>query len=499
MRKSGYISILQYDERTLTRTRVKPGPGGLEVVSCDQERGHWPAAGGALEQALLAFVKRLKVEEDTVATVLSRHLVTVRIVTLPTHDPAEATRMIQFSAEEYVPYPAEELVIQDVILRREPGGESRVLAVLAHQDVLKAHLAPLRKAGIIPERVLLSTVCIANAVAASAAPVDSPYAIVNLGSSSLEVLVFRQGKLLFCRGVASEQDWSVTGDAAAVIDEEIAIEARGGLGAFRRESDDGEGAEYIAISCDYPASLAERAEVLSNETAKDCAPAGAVGGIAVAAGVHASYAALGAALSCTGTGTLDINLLPAEDSRARTVAGAKVLLKRAGYYAGGVAAALLLVFAQAYWQRLAYIGELEEQLRAVEPAARGLGEMEEQLSILRQQMKRGNSPLHMLAAAAEAAPGEKANVVQFRYDINEGVDLYGRAEAVDDVQAFASNLRSQAVKSQLALFKNARTMYEDRGTERGTPVIMYYINIPVSLDEEGAETTEDAPAAEETP
>ncbi len=498
MRKSGFISILQYDERTLTRTRVKPGPAGLEVASFDQERGHWPAAGGELEKALVAFLKRLKVDEDAVVTVLSRHLVTVRIVTLPTHDAVEAKRMIQFSAEEYVPYPAEELVIQDAILRREPGGESRVLAVLAHQDVLKAHLAPLRKAGIIPERVLLSTVCLANAVAAATVPAQGPYAVVNLGSASLEVLVFRQGKLLFGRGVASEQDWAATGANAATIDEEIAIEVRGAISAFRRESDDGEGPENIFLASDYPVSLAERAECLANETAKECFPASFAKGLATSAGASASLIALGAALSATGTVPIDINLLPAQDSRARTVAGAKVLLKRAGYYAAGAAAALLLVFAQAYWQRLAYISELEEQLREVEPAARGLGEKEEQLAILRQQMKRGNSPIHMLAVAAEAAPGEKANVVQFRYDINEGVDIFGRAKAVDDVQAFASNLRGMAAEAQLALFKNARTMYEDRGNERGTPVIMYHINIPVALDEDGNEIPE-APAAEAAP
>ena len=167
--------------------------------------------------------------------------------------------MIRFSAEEYVPYPVDELIIQNAILRREPGGESKVLAVLAHRDVLKNHLAPLRKAGIIPQRVLLSTACLANAVTAARPPAQGAYALANLSSSGLEILVFLGSKLLFGRGVASEQDWSKRGADAAGADEELAIEVRGSLSAYRRESEDGEGAENVYLASDYPIAIEERA------------------------------------------------------------------------------------------------------------------------------------------------------------------------------------------------------------------------------------------------
>lgn len=485
MRKSGFVSILQYDERTLTRTRVKPGAGPVEVVSVDQQRGHWPATDGQLASALGAFVRQHEIAQDRVVTVLPRHLVTVRIITLPTHDPAEATRMIQFSAEEYVPYPAEELLIQDAILRREPGGESRVLAVLAHRDVLKAHLAPLRAAGMIPEKVLLSTACIANAIAAAKAPMESPHALAYLGAGCLEVLIFRNGKLQFCRGVASTQDWAAAGEAA---DEELSVEVRASLSTFRRESEDGEGADTVLLASDFALDLAPRAEALANETGRDCVVDATAAALAAPGGPAAGLAALGAAITLQGGAALEMNLLPAEESRARAMAGAVVLLRRAGLHAGIVAAALCLLFVQAWWQRASYIRELEQELKKVEPAARGLTEKQEQLAILRQQMKRGNSPLHMLAVAAEAAPPGKANVVQFRYGINEGVDIYGRAKEVDDVQAFASGLRKLSTDAQLAFFQHARTMYEDRGEERGTPVVLYHINVPVEVEaaEEGA-------------
>lgn len=494
VRKSGFISILQYDERTLARTRVKPGAVGVDVVAVDREQGHWPAG---IDQALAAFLERLDIAGDTVVTVLPRHLVTVRIVALPTHDPAEAANMIRFSAEEYVPYPQDELIIQDAILRREPGGESKVLAVLAHRDVLKNHLAPLRKAGIIPERVLLSTACLANAVAAASVSVPGAYGLVNLGAAGLEVLIFHGSRLLFGRGVASEQNWALAGAEAANADEEIAIEVRGSLSAFRRESDDGEGAELLFVSSDYPVALDERVEALSVHTGKEVAPAGFAAPLSTTPGAPvASLIALGAALSVQGRGEIDINLLPAAETRARAVAGAKVLLLRASYYAAALLVVAFGLYAQAWWQRKAYIRELEKRYEAVEPGTRGLAEKQEQLTILRQQMRRSASPVQMLAVAAEAIPENAANIVQFQYNLNDGAEVFGRAQSVDVVQQFAANLRNAAAASQLNFFRNAHSLYEDRGTERDTPVILYQISIPAQVD---GTTTDDADALNDAP
>ena len=48
-------------------------------------------------------------------------------------------------------------------------------------------------------------------------------------------------------------------------------------------------------------------------------------------------------------------------------------------------------------------------------------------------------------------------------------------------------LRRAATEQQLAFFKNAHSMYEDRGDERGTPVILYQINVPVEAEGEAKE------------
>ena len=148
-RKSQQISILQFDAQRISRLRVRPSTKGVDVLAWDTQDGPWSIEDGALDKALHAFVKEHRVGADTVYTVLPRHEVTTRILELPSHNREELTNMVRLSAEEFVPYSADELIIDQSVLRPLESGESQILAVLAHHDVVNNHLGMLRKAGII--------------------------------------------------------------------------------------------------------------------------------------------------------------------------------------------------------------------------------------------------------------------------------------------------------------------------------------------------------------
>ena len=69
----------------------------------------------SIDDALAAALKSLADERglggDRIVSVLPRHDLTTRILTLPTHDRAEIASMLRFSAEEFVPFSAAELII----------------------------------------------------------------------------------------------------------------------------------------------------------------------------------------------------------------------------------------------------------------------------------------------------------------------------------------------------------------------------------------------------
>ncbi|MCX5759550.1 MAG: hypothetical protein NTU83_13810, partial [Candidatus Hydrogenedentes bacterium] len=93
-RKTNYISILQFDERGISRLRAHRSSKGVEVAAFDQERGEWSSRDGSLEAALQAFAQKYRLADDQLYTVLPRYDMTARILVLPSQDPSEIAGMI---------------------------------------------------------------------------------------------------------------------------------------------------------------------------------------------------------------------------------------------------------------------------------------------------------------------------------------------------------------------------------------------------------------------
>ena len=247
-RKNGNISILQFGEQGMARLRVRRGGQGVDVLAFDREHGNWSAEDGSLRGALREFVERHGVKDDEVFTILPRHSITTRIIDLPSESPDEITSMVRFSAEEYVPFSAEELLIDECVLHKNPAGESRVLAAFAHRDVVNGHMEMLQAAGIVPERVFLSTACLASAAAVALPGGPGDFALVNLALGGIEgVVMDAGGRLLYGRGVATSRDWAGADESDTEAYDELAVETRATLGAYRRESLDGLGAERVYL------------------------------------------------------------------------------------------------------------------------------------------------------------------------------------------------------------------------------------------------------------
>lgn len=487
-RKREHISILQFDSGLLSRLRVTRGQNPLEILSFDQQRGDW-AEGPRLDEALRAFSETCDLAADDVYVVLPRHEITARALRLPTHERDEMLNMIRLSADEYVPYSPDELVISAGVLKKHENGEASVLAALAHQDVVQRAMGHLDNAGIEPEKLLLTTPCIATAVGISPEALSGRCAVVNLAAGGIEVLVFVDGELAFNRGVAAQVDWATAGAATGVLGgplEELATEVRTSLGAFRRESEDGEGVESIYVASDY-AAVADARTTLEAELGIPCKAADELLPKLLASGTEALHctplAALGGALAANGAPHAEINLLPESVAEARKMRGIKRLVALAAVIVAVNLLALGALYVQMVWQRQNYIAELEAQLAEVGPRARGIETKQDQLRIIRRQLDSSGSILEVLAKIAEAAPEENVTVTRITYDHNMGADVWGRAMKNDDVHAFANNLRGMA-SQQLQLFANAMSQYEDNGTERGEPVRFYHIQMANTEEEE---------------
>ncbi|MCC6796334.1 MAG: pilus assembly protein PilM [Candidatus Hydrogenedentes bacterium] len=493
MARKTHISILQFDERTITRLRVKRSPKGVDCVSYDVESGAWSYSDGTLAEAVRTFARAHQLAEDSICTVLPRHEMTARILSLPTQSAVEIESMVQLSAEEYVPYPAHELVIDQAVLQKSGDGTSKVIAVFAHRDVVEAHVDVLRKCGIDPEHIYVSTACLASALQAARVE-EQRYALVNLASGGVEVLVMENGRLSYGRGVAAQHNWNNLSRADSQEIEDLAMEVRASLSAYRRESEEGEGVDRIYVSSDY-ADCAAAANALAEATGYECAPAKFAASLFEHGSIPAKGLPLvsaGAALSAQGRGSLAISLVPASLVQARQTGELRRSLLKGGGLAAAVVLSALAVFGQAYYQRASYSGELQNRIDAIKETAETARSRHAQLLRLQQNLDRRGSALELLAAVIELMPRGGMTITRFAYAHNDALTIQGRAESQGLATDLADAMRAAGAKD-IPQFARVRGGAFKQEMEQDRQVWQFEIIVPLAPEE----VTEEGEASNE--
>lgn len=496
-RKTSYISVLQFDERGISRLRVHRSAKGLEVLAFDREQGEWSSHDGTLAAALQAFAQKHQLADDNVYTILPRYDMTARILELPSQDLSEIAGMIRLSAEEYVPFPAEELITDQCILECTGSGASRALVVFAHRDVVDTHIKMLQAAKIDPEQVYLSTACLASAALAARSGQPGRYALLNLASGGLEVLVLDGRTLAYGRAVSSQQDWRLRENAELEIFEELGVELRASLSAYRREAEEGDDVETIYLSSEWTA-VESHCEALYHEIGQECLPAPFAGQI-VERGAELlpsiPLVSLGAALLAQERGAVCVQLLPEAVKKSRERAGTQ----KQFIHAGAIAAVILIALGAIYWQecrlRQAYIATLTHRSATMAPRARGIMSKQKQLAILQNQVERNGSAIEMLASLCDLFPSADMNVTRFSFNHREKIEIWGRARTLQAIEKLSQDL-STAGKGPIPQFIRAQQVYEQKVTERDAEVLDFKISIPFPESQapppESDELTEDS-------
>lgn len=486
-RKSNIISVLQLDRRLLSLLRVRRSFKGLEVLSFVQERGDWSYEDGTFERALKRFAKAQGVAGDSLYTVLPRHEMTARLLTLPSHDPNEIDGMVRLSAEEYVPYTVEELVVAHCTLQRNGDGSARVLAVFAHRDVVETHVRVLRAAGLTPEQIYLSTTCIASAAITARGSNEERFAVVHLGSEGLEVVALDGSRLEYGRAIATVQDWDLLSSGAQDASDELAGEVRASLLAYRRESGDGRGADSAFVSSDS-VDVGPACEALRARLDEGCEPAPFVRSLVNHGAEHLRgipLAALGAALAAQDRAPVVLSLVPPSLQEARRSAAERRFAVTAFALAFALLAGIAALYGQAVFQRNVYLAELEHRLDSLNPVAQVVEAQERQLAVLRERIDRSTSALELLARACEVLPEQGVNILRYTYFNGEGIRIEGRGESGEVVESLDDRLRELGAE-EVPLFAQAELTWH-YVTELNQQVVEFAINIPFPQGEEGEE------------
>src|SRR2546426_2796767 len=136
-----------------------------------------------------------------------------KFVKLPPVDTSKVTQIIQYEAQQNVPFPLEEVVWDYQILGTTPTGELEVLLVAIKADVVEGLFRMAEAAGLRVQLVDVSPAGLCNAFRYNYGDLDGCTMLLDIGAKTSNLLFFEKGKV-YSRGINIGAN-SITQDFAA--------------------------------------------------------------------------------------------------------------------------------------------------------------------------------------------------------------------------------------------------------------------------------------------
>ncbi|MBL6765260.1 MAG: type IV pilus assembly protein PilM [Verrucomicrobiae bacterium] len=191
----GSLRLVNYGLRTL-------GPEGFK-----EER----------DELVLSTVKELIAEAEFKATEINvcapGFQVFSKFVKLPSVDASKVNQIIQFEAQQNVPFPLDEVVWDYQILGTTPNDELEVLLVAIRNEVVESIFGIGEGAGLELHLVDVSSAALANSYRFNYGDAEGCVMLLDIGAKSSNLLFFEQGRV-FSRGINIGAN-SITQDFAA--------------------------------------------------------------------------------------------------------------------------------------------------------------------------------------------------------------------------------------------------------------------------------------------
>lgn len=123
-----------------------------------------------------------------------------KFVKLPPVDTSKVTQIIQYEAQQNVPFPLEEVVWDYQILGTTPSGELEVLLVAIKADVVEGLFRTAEATGLRLQLVDVSPAALTNAFRYNYPDLEGCTMLLDIGAKTSNVLFFEKGKV-YSRGI----------------------------------------------------------------------------------------------------------------------------------------------------------------------------------------------------------------------------------------------------------------------------------------------------------
>lgn len=192
------IKIVELDKNGETFSLVASGVVGYSGNTVDKMVDDKEMS--SLSQIIKKLHTEAGVSSKEVSISIPEPLVFTRTIKFPLLTDAEIASAVKWEAEQYIPIPVNDAIIQHTILQRNetttPSGVL-VLLVAAPRAVVEKYVKVVQMAGLTPLSVETELIAITRCLA----PQDKTVLLVDFGGSSTNIAISKNGMLSFSRSI----------------------------------------------------------------------------------------------------------------------------------------------------------------------------------------------------------------------------------------------------------------------------------------------------------
>src|SRR5437773_3863064 len=173
-----------------------------------------------------------------------------KFVKLPPVDAGKVTQIIQYEAQQNVPFPLEEVVWDYQILGSTPGGELEVLLVAIKADIVEGLFRVTESAGLHLQLADVSPAALCNAFRYNYGDLEDCTMLLDIGAKTSNLLFFEKGKV-FSRSInlgANSITQDFANESKLKFDQADKIKIAEGFGSLGGAYEEPENPHQAAIS-----------------------------------------------------------------------------------------------------------------------------------------------------------------------------------------------------------------------------------------------------------
>ncbi len=193
------IKIVELEKNGASYSLVSSGVVGYSGTTVDKMSEDKEMA--SIAQVIKKLCMETKITSKEAILSIPEPLAFTRTIKFPPLTDSEIASAIKWEAEQYIPIPVSEAIVQHTVLKRNEGVGTdsgvTVLLVAAPRLIVEKYVRVVRMAGLTPVAVETELIALSRALS----PADKTVLLVDLGGSSTNLAIVNKGLLSFSRSL----------------------------------------------------------------------------------------------------------------------------------------------------------------------------------------------------------------------------------------------------------------------------------------------------------